>query len=370
MTNPRETETETPAAVDVRRLAPRLLVGGVLAIVVASGLLLFADARELGAALRDFRWWFLLPALALTLWNYALRFFKWHVYLTRLGVRGLSLSSSLFIFFSAFALSITPGKVGEFVKCAFLKRLTGTPVSRSTAAVVAERLTDGLAMILLAAVGALLFPIGRPVLAAAAVAALAAVLLLHRPGLASAIAARVPTPAAVGRLSEHAEQFFAAAKALVGPKWLGIGTALGVVAWLGECAALFLILVGLGVPPSTELLLIATFVLAVSSLAGALSMLPGGLGVAEASVTGMLLVLLPDGMLTQGEAVAATLLIRFATLWFAVLLGIGAMLVIKGRLVGVGGPDRRDAAIPGKRHGGRRRVGTMSIARRGGGGNR
>lgn len=326
--------TASPPAdgIDLGRLAPRLLVGAVLAVLAVSGLLLFGDIRSLGTALREFRWWLLAPALALTVWNYALRFLKWQLYLSRLDVPALPTGTSLLVFLSAFALSITPGKLGEFIKCAFLKRLTGTPVSRSTAAVVAERLTDGLAMILLAAVGALLFPTGRPVLAAAAVLALIAIVLLQRPRYLTALLDRLPAHAKLDRLAQHAVHFFDASGALVGPRILALGTALGVAAWLGECAALYLILIGLGVPASFELFLVATFVLAVSSLAGALSMLPGGLGVAEASVTAMLLVLLRGDGLDRGEAVAATLLIRFATLWFAVILGAGALALLRSRL--------------------------------------
>jgi uncharacterized protein (TIRG00374 family) len=318
--------------IDLGRLAPRLLVGVVLSVLAVSGLLLFGDVQRLGSALREFQWWLVVPALVLTLWNYALRFLKWQLYLARLGVRGVPLGTSVLVFFSAFALAITPGKVGEFIKCAVLKRVAGTPVSRSTAAVVAERLTDGLAMIALAATGAWLFPTGRPVLVAAAILALGVVVLLQRPRLVHGVIARLPAHTAIQRLTSHAEHFLDASGSLVGPRLLAVGTGLGIVAWFGECVALFLILVGLGVPPTWELLLIATFVLSVSSLAGALSMLPGGLGVAEASVTAMLLLLVPGGALDRGEAVAATLLIRFATLWFAVLLGAVALAMLRSRL--------------------------------------
>jgi uncharacterized protein (TIRG00374 family) len=79
------------------------------------------------------------------------------------------------------------------------------------------------------------------------------------------------------------------------------------------------------------LLMVAIFVLAVSSLAGGISMLPGGLGVADASVAGMLLVLIDEPEMTDSLAVAATLIIRFATLWFAVLIGALMLLVLRRR---------------------------------------
>jgi len=62
----------------------------------------------------------------------------------------------------------------------------------------------------------------------------------------------------------------------------------------------------------------------VGSLAGALSFLPGGLGVAEASMTGLIRAL---GDTTRVAAAAATVLIRLATLWFAVALGLIGLAV-------------------------------------------
>jgi uncharacterized protein (TIRG00374 family) len=79
------------------------------------------------------------------------------------------------------------------------------------------------------------------------------------------------------------------------------------------------------------LLLVATFTLAVSSLAGGASLLPGGLGVADASVAGMLLLFVTDDQMNRTVAAAATLLIRFATLWFAVLLGVVAVALLERR---------------------------------------
>ena len=73
----------------------------------------------------------------------------------------------------------------------------------------------------------------------------------------------------------------------------------------------------------------ATFVYAATTVAGALSFLPGGLGVTEA---GMLTLLgrLGSGI-GSGIATAATVVTRTATLWFAVALGLPALLLYARR---------------------------------------
>jgi len=315
----------------IGRYLPRLAAGVLLAVVVVSLLALLSDVRQLGSALRRFDWWLTLPVLALTLGNYALRFAKWEVYLRRIGVPRLGLGTSAAIFLAGFSMSLTPGKVGEVVKGLLIRRVAGTPVSRTTAVIAAERITDGLAMLALAALGLTQFSYGRPILAVAVLGGVVAVALLQRPHLLLALLTRFEAVPLVGRISDHARHFLDASNVLYRPGLLLGAILTGIISWGLECVALFLVLIGLGLDPSWHLLLVATFVLSVSSVFGALSMLPGGLGVAEASVAAMLLLLIDDPTMTSGVAAAATLLIRFATLWFGVLIGFVALAFVQRR---------------------------------------
>lgn len=333
-----------PAAVEAaptwRRLLPRVAIGVVLGVLVLSALALFADVQELGDALRGFEWWLAGPVLLLTCFNYGLRFVKWEIYLRRLKLPRPPLFASLLVYLSAFSMSITPGKVGEVIKAVLLRRLTGAPVAKTTAIIAAERLTDGLAMLALAGVGLLEFGYGRALLGMAALMALLAAFALQRPGFAVWATAKGRRLPVVGGAVGQAGGFFDASNVLFRPGLLAGMTLLGVVSWAGECLAFYIVLIGLDLDPSWRLVLVATFVLAVSSVFGAISLLPGGLVVAEAGVTGLLLLLLPSDEISRGGAVAATLLIRFATLWFAVFLGFGAIGLLYPRL----GKSRRDAS--------------------------
>jgi len=326
----------------------RIALWAILGIVVMAALALFADARQLAAALRGFAWWLAAPILVLTLANYALRFVKWELYLRRLAIPALPVGSSALVFLSGFAMSLTPGKVGELIKAVYLRRLTGTPMNRSSAIIAVERLTDGLAMLALAGLGLTQFAYGRALLGAAALGGLVLVTVLRQPRLLAAVLARIEHWPVVGPRVEHGVAFVHASAELLGARLLAGAVGLGIVSWAGECVAFFLVLVGLGLDPSWHLLLVATFVLAVSSIVGALSMLPGGLGVADASVAGMLLLFLPGDEMTRGTAVAATLLIRFATLWFGVIIGVVALAMLErgiaSGVVPTSTGDRRTAA--------------------------
>jgi uncharacterized membrane protein YbhN (UPF0104 family) len=275
-----------------------------LVAVVALGLGLYADFGRLGDELASFRWELFPLALALTALNYLLRFWRWQRYLARLEIE-VPTGRSLAIFVAGLSGTITPAKLGEVLKCALLKRSFGVPVRRSVPIVLAERVTDATGVVVLAlAAGA---GTNRWPLLALAVAGVAAIVLV----------VRSPLLERFSRLGEAPE----AARALLGTRLLLGMTVLSAVSWFFECLAAYVCVRGLRL----DLSLVDTVVVfSLGSLAGALSFLPGGLGVAEGSMTGLIQVL---GDVPKAAAVAATVLIRLATLWFAVALGLVGLAV-------------------------------------------
>ena len=122
---------------------------------------------------------------------------------------------------------------------------------------------------------------------------------------------------------------------------MAVATMLSVLAWGGEGVGTWLVLSAF---PGVEVSLgVAVCVFALSTLAGALSMLPGGLGAAEASMVGLLTVVFAV-VADEQTGTAATLLVRFATLWFGVALGACALGVFRARHLRHGG--RADRSTP------------------------
>ncbi len=93
---------------------------------------------------------------------------------------------------------------------------------------------------------------------------------------------------------------------------------MGLVAWGAEGVAFYYIMHVLG---SDMTLQTALFIYGFSMLVGAISFFPGGLGGTEATMVALLFL----NNIAQPQAVAATVLIRLATLWFAVALGVLAL---------------------------------------------
>lgn len=262
--------------------------------------------------------WGVLAMLALSLANYGLRFARWQLYLSRLGT-SLAWRPSLRIYIAGFALTTTPGKAGEMLRGLFLKR-HGMPYTHSTAAFVSERLSDLLAVVLIAMLGMGLHPRGGPIVLTGLGATALGMFVLSRGDWLRRLSERLD--GATGRIARafgHLVQLLVAARRCHTPSMLAIATLLSLVAWLAEAYAFYLALGWLGFDASPSF---AFAVYALAMLAGALSFLPGGLGGAEAVMAGMLI----WGGMGEAQAVAATVITRLATLWFAVLLGIAALL--------------------------------------------
>lgn len=300
----------------LKRLSAGLLFGFLVLII----LVLLGDVREVTGRVLDFPWQLFPLVLLLTLFNYTLRFVKWHYYLGQMGVRGFPAQESARMFVAGFPLAMTPGKVGEALKAVWLNRATGLSVPRGIVVVLAERISDGLAVLVLSSLGVIAYSQYWPAFAFVLGGLLLIILLSQARPLALAILARGEQMRFISRFAHSLREFYEGSYILFRPKTTLVAVGLGAVSWLAEGVGFYLIFIGLGLPAGWDTFSIAVFVLSFSTVVGAASTLPGGLGAAEASIAGMVVLLLGVG---ADLAAAATLLIRFGTLWFGIFLGLG-----------------------------------------------
>ena len=308
-----------------RQIRTGIFFSLVLAFVVMTAIALYADLPQMLGALARFRWVYLPLILVFTLFNYLCRFFKWQYFLKRLNLQ-VPWLKSLLIFISGLSMAITPGKVGELLKSYLLKRTTGAPISRTSPIIVAERLSDGIAMLLLAATGLVLYRFGWELLVLFLIVGLTGVLVIQNRRLSLAILSYGERLPLVARIAHPLRNFYESAYTLLQWRPLLLAVFIGFISWSGECGALYFVFTGLGIAPTPDLFIKSTFILSVSSLIGSASGLPGGLGTADGSMLGLTRLLVTTSATIGG---AATLLIRLCTLWFGLGLGVLALLIFR-----------------------------------------
>lgn len=287
-------------------------------LVVQSG------PHELAGALASFDLRLLPLLLALVIADYALRFWRWHLLANIVSGRLLPLKADLAVFLAANVLLFAPARAGDWTRSIYARNLFGVPASVTAPVPLLERIVDIAIMGLLAVFGAVAFG-ASPVWAIAGLllAAVTTGLFATRPVRDAGVS--VLDRLTGGRLATPAAAFFDNLDALWRPLPLAVASGLGLVAWLCECLAFFVVLWGLGLTPSLLLGAQASFIYPVGNLAGSLSMLPSGLGVAEGSITGLTTSVV-GAMASQ--AFAAALIIRLAIVGFGVVSGLPGLAFV------------------------------------------
>lgn len=307
----------------------------IVAVIGIAAIVMIGDVRELGDRLGRFQWWAFFACMGLALVNYAIRFLRWQMYLRHQQVR-VPTGSSAIVFGAGLSLSITPAKLGELVKSYLLRELHDIPATHTAPIVVAERVTDLIALLLVAVVGVALYGVQTTlVIGAGSVIALGLVLLAW-PRPTRALIELATRPGVTRRFRAPLHEVYSGLVSLCRPKLLVLATLIAIPAWGAECIGFALVANAF---PGTEVALgLAMVIYAATSIAGALSFLPGGLGVTEGAMT--VLLVKSASHIDRATALDATLLTRLATLWFAVLLGLMFLAVARGRIA------RRTKAAP------------------------
>lgn len=258
----------------------------------------------------------------LSLLNYAIRFVRWHGYLNVLGHR-IPIMSNLMCYLAGFAFTTTPGKAGEAIRSVYLKQ-HDVGYKHSLATLVTERILDVFAMLILAAL--LVYWLDDFSWGFYLIAFLTCGLLLMLATDRVMDKIRVWMQRCL-QLSEktlvgHFLELVQHSLDLMRRRLLLGALVMGIIAWGAEGVAFYYILEFLGVEIDLS---VAIGIYAASMIVGAISFIPGGLGSAEAVMGGLLVL----AGVSMPVAIAATLVCRVATLWFAVAIGIVFMLLLE-----------------------------------------
>ncbi len=316
----------------------KLLVLILLGVIIYLIMLFLNQWDAVIAAVASIEWWWVIPAMmGLSFLNYIIRYVKWQYYLHRVGVH-FSHADSFSIFLAGFTLTVSPGKVGEVIKGYFCRDVDGTPVAKTVPIVVSERLTDLLAMVIIAATTFLfIFSGGNQILLVTLVggAVVLGALVLTNKAFYDKILKRMTSFGPLKQFQDSCDVIEDTMVRTISPKPLVVGTAISIPGWFMECLELWLLLsliTKMGLPslaPASLLLLVqATFIHASASAIGAIFIIaPAGLGAYEFyAYTAMTIFGIVGSIAT-----ASVLLIRFVTLWFSVIVGFIALGIVTRR---------------------------------------
>ncbi|PWK58484.1 uncharacterized protein (TIRG00374 family) [Silicimonas algicola] len=315
---PRLSPRATSAAAGPRRWRDLAILAALLVFVVLgfAGLASATGWTETWAALGALSPAAMAALLTLSLVNYLARGLRWHLFAGQLGLP-TTIGQDLRHFIGGFAMSVTPGRLGELVRMRWIGRETGWRFDRTAPLALVDRAADLAAMAALIALSVAFSATGLAGAVPVAILAFAAAFVATRPSLLRAIAGtgHRATGRRLPRLFARLRRAALSLDAFSRPSALLIAGLLGTGGWLAEGYAFHLLLGWMGAEvPFWRAVGIFVF----ATLAGGLTGAPGGLGGAEAAMVALLAL---DGVPVE-TALPATLVIRVTTLWFALGLGL------------------------------------------------
>jgi uncharacterized protein (TIRG00374 family) len=216
-------------------------------------------------------------------------------------------------------MSVTPGKMGELLKSYLVREENGTPISKSAPIIIAERLTDFISVVLLCITGAFVFDYGKELVVGVGLFFIMCVALISSRKISLRIISYLEKIKIFHKIGEKMHEAYESIYVLVRIKPLLIAVAVSAGAWFLECLGLYIVLKVYSTYSHVEVgILSAVFIYGFSTIIGSIAMLPGGLGLTEASLTGLMVLL----NIPKDISVASTFIIRVATLWFSVIVGV------------------------------------------------
>lgn len=294
-----------------------VLLAPVLFLIVAFGLISLAMTtgwEETLIQIAKLGWVQIFVLLTLSLVNYLFRGMRWHLFARRLGLP-VNLPQSLLHFLGGFAMSVTPGRLGELIRLRWISRECGGRPERGAPLVLVDRASDLAAMAIILALSLSQSMGGHSASAPVAIIALFGAVVVTRPKLLSRLVEIAwkligYKPRLFARLRSTARSLsvFTTGAVLIPTLCLGL------LGWIAEGYAFWLLLdwFGANVPFWK-----AVGIFTLATLAGGLTGAPGGVGGAEAAMIALLAI---EGI-SPDVSVPATIIIRVTTLWFAIIIG-------------------------------------------------
>jgi len=292
----------------------KILLSLIIAGIVYLSFTIYADYEKVISAFAVFNWMLIPLLLILSFMNYITRFYKWDYYLHVINVK-INKLDSLSIFMSGLIMSITPGKMGELLKSYLVKEVTNNPISRTAPVIFAERITDFISLLLITIIGAYTFDYGLKPALGITIFFIVLIFIISNKKISLSILNYLEQFSSLKKYLANIHHAYESSYQLLRPVPLFTMTVISLIAWSFECLGYHLILLNFNINFG---FFWVSFSYAFATIIGALSMLPGGLGVTEGSLT----YLLVKRGVANNVAVTTTFIVRVVTLWFAVLVGI------------------------------------------------
>ncbi|MCT4592730.1 MAG: flippase-like domain-containing protein [Anaeromicrobium sp.] len=305
---------------DFNKIKKGFFISFIIGIILLFILGVYSDYKKLVLVFKNFNYGYLPMILCLAPLNYFFRYIKWSYYLKSSHINVPS-KDNVLIFLSGLAMTISPGKVGEFLKSYVLKEKYNVPYSKSSPLIIGERFTDGISVLILSFLGGLYFKDQLFLLFVILLLVIGFIYIIGNKKIIYGILKKIHNIKYIRKHEVAFINFYENIYTILKGRILLVSILIGLVSWFFEGVVIYFTIKALGGYIS---IWASVFIVSFSFILGALSMIPGGLVAVEGSLIGFLVFI----GINKDLAVATTIISRFSTLWLGVSIGIVSLLML------------------------------------------
>jgi len=300
------------------KLDNRIIPILVAAIGIYAIFLFISDYNVITEKISNFKINYLPLILLLVSASWVPLIIKWHFLLKNSEIN-IPLTKSIAVFFSGAAFDITPGQIGALIKSQLLKTSSNISRTKTVPIVIVEKIYDLIGAILASVIGIIILGM-EFYLIIIAISSLAIIFffMYHKPA-SELFFDRISKLKFFSKYVENISEFNEVIKKSTNVKVATICILLALTYWFMVSAAAYYTLIAFDVNVLDYLKVLAIYT--TSSLLGAISFIPGGIGITEGSIAGLFTL---NGI-DVSTALILSVMIRVLTLWYTVGVGFVAL---------------------------------------------
>ena len=291
-------------------------------VAIYSAFLFFSDFNQVYDTIQNFQTSSIPLILIIIFSSWLVVFLRWTILLNKHELH-IPLKLNILIFFAGFTLAISPAKSGELIKTILLKNKCQIPITKSIPIIFLERFYDMIGTAAVAALGITFLGLDLGLILIPIILMIIGIFYLFYSRKGFSIALKILNYIKpLKKFSENAEESHRIIRTASDVKTICSCSGLTIIFRLIESFGIIFILAALGIDFINFLNLLSMY--SISVIIGSASMSPGGLGVIEGSFAGLLTL---EGIDLK-TTLAIAVIVRFFTLWFAVLVGFISLKMI------------------------------------------
>ena len=276
--------------------------------------LFFSDFNIISKQISNFKYEFLPLILLLVSISWTPLLVRWQILLKKNDIN-IPIKKSFLLFLGGMSMTITPGHVGELIKSQLIKTIYNIPRTKTAPIIFVEKFYDLTGAIIASIIGIIILGMDASLILISVSILIVIIFLIYYRPIFEFILKRVTKTKFFSKYSENISDSYEIVRNSTTPQISSISFGLSILYWVIISIAVHFILLSFGIDSINILKTISIY--SSSVVIGAISFIPGGLGITEGSLIGLFSL---EGI-DISLALILSVMIRILTMWYSVSIG-------------------------------------------------